>query len=156
MRKLQNFSYCIILCWQCHHSLCDIWEVKIRFWDWGQDSWKCLFFFFFSFYFQLKGISSLAFAAYWQVLVLLSSPCFRMKDSTGWHLLWKSQYMDAQVERIALNAKVITSNQDTINNKMVAASSGSTVWLWAVSDDGDKRQIGKICLSGFVYNLFKT
>ncbi|GFR62246.1 BTB/POZ domain-containing protein KCTD3 [Elysia marginata] len=80
--------------------------------------------------------------------------CYRMKDSTGWHLIWKSQYMDTQVERIALNAKVITSNQDTSNNKMVAASSGSTVWLWAVSDDGDKRQIGVFDLHVLVDNLF--
>lgn len=80
--------------------------------------------------------------------------CYRMKDSTGWHLLWKSQYMEDQVERIALNAKVMTSNQDTSNNKMVAASSSSTVWLWAVSDDGDKRQIGVFDLHVLVDNLF--
>ncbi|GFN97158.1 BTB/POZ domain-containing protein kctd3 [Plakobranchus ocellatus] len=80
--------------------------------------------------------------------------CYRMKDSTGWHMLWKSQHMESQVERIALNAKVISSNQDATNNKMVAASSGSTVWLWAVSDDGDKRQIGVFDLHVSVDNLF--
>lgn len=67
-----------------------------------------------------------------------------MKDSTGWHMVWSSQHMDAQVERIALNAKVISSNQDNLNNKMVAASSGSLVWLWSVSDEGESRQIGEL------------
>ncbi|XP_059148240.1 BTB/POZ domain-containing protein KCTD3-like isoform X2 [Physella acuta] len=78
--------------------------------------------------------------------------CFRMKDSTGWHLLWTSQHMESQVERVALNAKVVTSSQD--NSKMVAASAGSTVWLWAVWDDGDSRQIGVFDLHVSVDNLF--
>lgn len=51
--------------------------------------------------------------------------------------------MDTQVERIALSAKVISSSQEHSHNKMVAASSGSTVWLWVVSDDGESRQIGQ-------------
>ena len=67
---------------------------------------------------------------------------YRMKDSTGWHMLWKSQHMESQVERVALNAKVTGSNQENANNKMVASSSGSTIWLWAISDEGDSRQIG--------------
>ncbi|CAL1527593.1 unnamed protein product [Lymnaea stagnalis] len=80
--------------------------------------------------------------------------CYRMKDSTGWHLLWTSQHMDSQVERVALNAKVVSSNQENSNSKMVAASSGSTVWLWAVWDDGESRQIGVFDLHVSVDNLF--
>ncbi|XP_005106240.1 BTB/POZ domain-containing protein KCTD3 [Aplysia californica] len=80
--------------------------------------------------------------------------CYRMKDSTGWHMIWKSQHMQTQVERVALNAKVISSNQDNSNNKMVAASCGSTVWLWAVSDEGDSRQIGVFDLHVSVDHLF--
>ncbi|BFZ12120.1 hypothetical protein BsWGS_15159 [Bradybaena similaris] len=80
--------------------------------------------------------------------------CYRMKDSTGWHMLWKSQHMDTQVERIALSAKVISSSQEHSHNKMVAASSGSTVWLWVVSDDGESRQIGVFDLHVSVDNLF--
>lgn len=80
--------------------------------------------------------------------------CYRMKDSTGWHMLWKSQHMESQVERVALNAKVTGSNQENANNKMVASSSGSTVWLWAVSDEGDSRQIGRFDLRVSVDHLF--
>uniref|UniRef100_A0A2C9JEX1 BTB/POZ domain-containing protein KCTD3 n=1 Tax=Biomphalaria glabrata TaxID=6526 RepID=A0A2C9JEX1_BIOGL len=80
--------------------------------------------------------------------------CYKMKDSTGWHLLWMSQHMEYQVERVALNAKVISSSQENSNSKMIAASSGSTVWLWAVWDDGDSRQIGIFDLHVSVDNLF--
>ncbi|KAH9515327.1 BTB/POZ domain-containing protein kctd3 [Bulinus truncatus] len=80
--------------------------------------------------------------------------CYKMKDSTGWHLLWMSQHMEYQVERVALNAKVMSSSQENSNSKMVAASSGSTVWLWAVWDDGESRQIGIFDLHVSVDNLF--
>jgi len=80
--------------------------------------------------------------------------CYRMKDSTGWHMLWKSQHMESQVERVALNAKVTGSNQENANNKMVASSSGSTIWLWAISDEGDSRQIGVFDLRVSVDHLF--
>lgn len=67
-----------------------------------------------------------------------------MKDSTGWHLIWTSCYLDIPVERIAINAKVMSANQDN-TNKMVAASAGSLVRLWSISDgDGDGREIGEI------------
>lgn len=67
---------------------------------------------------------------------------YRMKDSTGWHLLWTSAYLEIPIERIAINAKVMSANQDN-TNKMVAASAGSIVRLWSISDDGESREIGK-------------
>ena len=73
-----------------------------------------------------------------------------MKDSTGWHLLWTSAYQDIPVERIAINAKVMSANQDN-TNKMVAASAGSIVRLWSISDDGESREIGKWRLKKFTY-----
>ncbi|KAJ8308193.1 hypothetical protein KUTeg_013067 [Tegillarca granosa] len=80
--------------------------------------------------------------------------CYSMRDSTGWHLIWTSPYMENVVERIAINAKVVNpSNQDN-TNKMVAASSGSTIHLWSVSDDGCKRDIGEFNLSVSVDSLF--
>lgn len=79
---------------------------------------------------------------------------YSMKDSTGWHLIWTSPYMESVVERIAINAKVVNpSNQDN-TNKMVAASSGSTIHLWSVSDDGCKRDIGKVILLPVFCGLF--
>ncbi|KAL5008364.1 hypothetical protein ScPMuIL_013945 [Solemya velum] len=67
--------------------------------------------------------------------------CFKMKDSTGWHLIWTSPYMENLVDRIAINAKVLNPTQDN-TNKMVAISSFSMVRLWSVSDEGDSREIG--------------
>lgn len=65
-----------------------------------------------------------------------------MKDSTGWHLIWTSPYMNSPVERIAINAKVLNPNQDN-TNKMVAASYGTELQLWSVTDDGSSREIGQ-------------
>ncbi|KAL4237686.1 BTB/POZ domain-containing protein kctd3 [Mactra antiquata] len=80
--------------------------------------------------------------------------CFRMKDSTGWHLIWTSSYLDIPIERIAINAKVMSANQDN-TNKMVAASAGSLVRLWSISDgDGDSREIGVFNLNVSVDCLF--
>jgi hypothetical protein len=65
-----------------------------------------------------------------------------MKDSTGWHHIWSSPYMENTVERVALNAKVVAQNQEN-TNKMVAASMGNLVQLWLIMDDGSSREIGK-------------
>ena len=67
-----------------------------------------------------------------------------MKDSTGWYLCWSSSYLDIPVERIAINAKVMSANQDN-TNKMVAASAGSLVRLWSIADAGESREIGNGC-----------
>ena len=68
-----------------------------------------------------------------------------MKDSTGWHLFWTSPHQENVVEKIALNAKVLstnpTSNEST--NKMVAASTGEDIKLWCITDEGTSREIGK-------------
>jgi len=66
-----------------------------------------------------------------------------MKDMTGWHLLWNSEYLETPIERIAINAKVLSSNQD-LSNRMIAASAGSIVRLWSIADDGVCREIGEI------------
>ncbi|KAK3092522.1 hypothetical protein FSP39_003957 [Pinctada imbricata] len=79
--------------------------------------------------------------------------CFRMKDSTGWHLIWTSSHMEETVERIAINAKVVNANQDN-TNKMVAVSLGNNVRLWSVTDDGTSREIGVFNLNVSVDSLF--
>lgn len=68
---------------------------------------------------------------------------YRMKDSTGWYLCWSSCYLDIPVERIAINAKVMSANQDN-TNKMVAASAGNLVRLWSIADAGESKEIGEI------------
>lgn len=80
--------------------------------------------------------------------------CYRMKDSTGWHLIWTSSYQEIPIERIAINAKVMSANQDN-TNKMVAASAGNLVRLWSIADgDGDCREIGVFNLNVSVDSLF--
>lgn len=65
----------------------------------------------------------------------------RMKDSTGWHLIWTSEYLCNIVERVAINAKVLNSMQDN-THKMVAVAAAN-VRLWSITDDGESREIGK-------------
>ena len=66
-----------------------------------------------------------------------------MKEALGWILAWTSMYIEPVIEQIALNAKVISANQENCN-RMVAASYGSTVRLWSVSDNGrTTREVGK-------------
>lgn len=79
--------------------------------------------------------------------------CFRMKDSTGWHLIWTSPHMELPIDRVAINAKVMNPNQDNAN-KMVAASTGNLIRLWSVTDDGDSREIGTFNLKVSVDSLF--
>lgn len=79
--------------------------------------------------------------------------CFRMKDSTGWHIIWTSPHMELPLDRVAINAKVMNPNQDNAN-KMVAASTGNLIRLWSVTDDGDSREIGTFNLKVSVDSLF--
>lgn len=79
--------------------------------------------------------------------------CYRMKDSTGWHLIWTSEYLACPVERVAINAKVVSSLQDN-TQKMVAAAASSIVRLWSITDDGDSREIGVFNMHVSVDSLF--
>ena len=70
----------------------------------------------------------------------------RLKESTGWILAWTSDYLQHTVERIALNAKASSGNAQDCHSRMVAASSGSLVKLWSVSNDCTQtREIGMGC-----------
>ena len=57
--------------------------------------------------------------------------------------MWTSPYIDAIVERIALNAKIANPSQDHCN-RMVAASYKTVIQLWSVGEDGGSREIGRI------------
>lgn len=61
-----------------------------------------------------------------------------MKDSSGWQQVFTSPHIDSCIERIAINAKMGTSE----NSKMVAISYGSQVRLWGIADSGEKTNIG--------------
>ncbi|KAK7506943.1 hypothetical protein BaRGS_00001794, partial [Batillaria attramentaria] len=79
--------------------------------------------------------------------------CYRMKDSTGWHQIWMSEYLVSLVERVAINAKVLNSLQDN-THKMVAVAAACIVRLWSITDDGDSREIGVFNMNVSVDSLF--
>ncbi|CRL04723.1 CLUMA_CG017783, isoform A [Clunio marinus] len=67
--------------------------------------------------------------------------CYRMKDSSGWKLVFTSPFIDHVIERIAINAKMnLTSSNDT-PLRMVAISYGSEIKLWGIGEDGGKSDI---------------
>jgi len=67
----------------------------------------------------------------------------RLKESIGWNQAWMSPYLESVVDRIALNAKVANPGHDGCS-RMIAASYGSIVQLWQISDNGQStREIGR-------------
>ena len=54
-----------------------------------------------------------------------------------------SPYLESVVDRIALNAKMANPGHDSCS-RMIAASNGSIVQLWQISDNGQStREIGR-------------
>ncbi|CAH1957869.1 unnamed protein product [Acanthoscelides obtectus] len=66
--------------------------------------------------------------------------CYRLKDSSGWQQVFVSPYIENVIERIAINAKM----GSTETSKMVAISYGSQVRLWGISDAGSRTNIGML------------
>lgn len=79
--------------------------------------------------------------------------CYRMKDSSGWQLIFTSPYIEQPIERIAINAKMNLSSSET-HSKMVACSYGSQIRLWGISEDGNKTEVGTFNLHVRVEHLF--
>uniref|UniRef100_A0A1B0D3S3 Uncharacterized protein n=1 Tax=Phlebotomus papatasi TaxID=29031 RepID=A0A1B0D3S3_PHLPP len=81
--------------------------------------------------------------------------CYRLKDSSGWQLVFTSPYIESAIERIAINAKVnITTSGEQTQSKMVAISYGSQIRLWGISEDGAKTEVGTFNLKVRVEYLF--
>uniref|UniRef100_A0A1A9ZZQ0 BTB domain-containing protein n=1 Tax=Glossina pallidipes TaxID=7398 RepID=A0A1A9ZZQ0_GLOPL len=80
--------------------------------------------------------------------------CYRVKDSSGWQLVFTSPYIDATIERIAINSKVNMSTAEPIPSKMVAISYGSQIRLWSIHEGGNKTDIGIFNLNVRVEFLF--
>lgn len=67
--------------------------------------------------------------------------CYRMKDSSGWQLVFTSPFIDSSIERIAINSKMnLTATNDT-PSRMVAISYGSEIKLWGIGEDGQKSDV---------------
>ncbi|XP_066245472.1 BTB/POZ domain-containing protein KCTD3 isoform X1 [Euwallacea similis] len=76
--------------------------------------------------------------------------CYRLKDSSGWQQVFTSPHIESCIERIAINAKIGSSE----TSKMVAISYGSQVRLWGISDAGTRTNIGTFNLHVRVEYLF--
>ncbi|XP_055322322.1 SH3KBP1-binding protein 1 [Sitodiplosis mosellana] len=79
--------------------------------------------------------------------------CYRLKDSSGWQLVFTSPYIEATIERLAIKVNFSNANEKT-QSKMVAISYGSMIRLWRVSDDGNKSDVGIFNLNVRVEYLF--
>lgn len=75
--------------------------------------------------------------------------CYRLKDSSGWQLIFRSPLIETCIERIAVNAKM--GGDPT---KLVAISYGSQVSLWGITETGNKTNIGTFNLQVRVEYLF--
>lgn len=74
--------------------------------------------------------------------------CYRLKDSSGWNLVFTSAYIETTIERLAI------SGSEKTQSKMVAISYGSQIRLWRVFDDGNKDDVGVFNLNVRVEYLF--
>lgn len=79
--------------------------------------------------------------------------CYRLKDSSGWQLVFTSPYIEATIERLAIKVNFSNSGEKS-QSKMVAISYGNQIRLWRVSDDGSKSDVGIFNLHVRVEYLF--
>ncbi|PIO39193.1 hypothetical protein AB205_0163270 [Aquarana catesbeiana] len=71
--------------------------------------------------------------------------CYRMKETSGWQLIFTSPCLDWVIERVALNAKTVGGSLGD-HDKMLAVSSCTEIILWAISGDGTGSEIGVFTL----------
>jgi hypothetical protein len=68
--------------------------------------------------------------------------------------------MDNHIDRVALNARMTSSggqNQtpnSSSETKMVALASGTTIRLWAITDDGQRNDIGNSAKATWILCTF--
>ncbi|CAH2314018.1 SH3KBP1-binding 1 [Pelobates cultripes] len=79
--------------------------------------------------------------------------CYRMKETSGWQLIFTSPCLDWVIERVALNAKAMGGSLGD-NDKMLAVSSYSEIILWSINGDGSGSEIGVFSLGVPVESLF--
>ncbi|XP_055992870.1 SH3KBP1-binding protein 1 [Sorex fumeus] len=86
--------------------------------------------------------------AYSQFLV-----CYRLKEASGWQLIFSSPRLDWPIERLALTARVLGGLPGE-HDKMVAAATGGEILLWALQAEGGGSEIGVFHLGVPVEALF--
>ncbi|KAJ6641901.1 BTB/POZ domain-containing protein KCTD3 [Pseudolycoriella hygida] len=82
--------------------------------------------------------------------------CYRLKDSSGWQLMFTSPYIEQEISRLAINAKVnfSSSGEQSLSSRMIAISYGNQIRLWRLTDDGSKTDVGVFDLHVRVEYLF--
>jgi len=70
---------------------------------------------------------------------------YRLRDSSGWQLVFTSPRVDDIIDRLAINAKLGSTGSSSTDTsaKMVAIAAGPVVFMWGVSDEGNRSDIGK-------------
>uniref|UniRef100_A0A8D0Q9Z2 SH3KBP1 binding protein 1 n=2 Tax=Sus scrofa TaxID=9823 RepID=A0A8D0Q9Z2_PIG len=79
--------------------------------------------------------------------------CYRLKEASGWQLVFSSPRLDWPIERLALTARVLGGALGE-HDKMVAAATGSEILLWALQAEGGGSEIGVFHLGVPVEALF--
>ncbi|XP_045148637.1 SH3KBP1-binding protein 1 [Echinops telfairi] len=86
--------------------------------------------------------------AYTQFLV-----CYRLKEASGWQLVFSSPRLDWPIERLALTSRVPGGALGE-HDKMVAVATGNEILLWALQAEGGGSEIGVFHLGVPVEALF--
>lgn len=76
-------------------------------------------------------------------------PSSRLKEASGWQLVFSSPRLDWPIERLALTARVLGGALGE-HDKMVAAATGNEILLWALQAEGGGSEIGMA--QGFFQN----
>lgn len=71
----------------------------------------------------------------------MSPQSYRLKEASGWQLVFSSPRLDWPIERLALTARVPGGALGE-HDKMVAAATGSEILLWALQAEGSGSEIG--------------
>ena len=72
----------------------------------------------------------------------------RLKEASGWQLVFSSPRLDWPIERLALTARVLGGALGE-HDKMMAAATGSEILLWALQPEGGGSEIGTRGSLGF-------
>lgn len=79
---------------------------------------------------------------------------YRLKDSSGWQLVFTSPFIESVIERIAINSKMTINSTSDTPSRMVAISYGNEIKLWGIGEDGQSDVIGTFNLGIRVEFLF--
>jgi hypothetical protein len=87
--------------------------------------------------------------------------CYKMKDTSGWQLMFESEVQSDDIYRLAITARSSSTNQqsqESTNNlresKLLAIAVRTNVRLWNIVDASIHTIIGTFAFGGLIDNLF--